>query len=177
MDSNNRAIAIQAVDVLNDFIGDCVASVMVLNEYVQILSGKKEQETALIAIHKMCLSYLVITLNKWLEFYDKYHSIIPSHLHNECKELTKDLKRRQVNEFRNKCVGHIWDKKNKRPLYNSEINESLNAIIGTSLSEFLNWVNNPYGNHYPNTVVSIIETVRNELAENYSISYEEIKTK
>lgn len=175
MHSIDREFAIQAVDILNDFIGDCVVSVMVLIEYRRVLSDDETQVTSLIAVNKMCLSYLIITLNKWLEFYDKYLNVLPNNLRQECKALTREIKRRKVVEFRNKCVGHIWDKSTKRPLYNSEINERLGNIIGDSISDFLYWINNPDGNEYPKTVVSIIEAVRDQLVKNYSIKYDEIK--
>ncbi|MBU2875937.1 hypothetical protein [Marinobacter salexigens] len=176
MDYSKRNRAVHAIDLLNDFVGDCVASVMVLHEYRRILHGDEEQITALVAIQKMCLSYLILTLNKWLEFYDKYSAIIPDELRVECKALTKTLRQKKVNQFRNKCIGHIWDKTNQRPLHNSEINENLDIIVGDDLEGFLDWANNPKGNVYPNTFLSIVEELRNRLMKDYNCSYEEIKS-
>ena len=173
MDSGNRELALQAVGLLNGFIGDCVTSVKILHEYHALMADNAEQET-LLPVHKMCLSSLVLTLYKWLEFYDKYHIIIPDRLYGECRELTKDLTRRKIYDFRHTCLGHIWDKKNNRPLYNSELIERLNDIAGEDLFSFLDWISSPHRNQFPDTVVSIIETLRNELAASYSIAPREV---
>lgn len=173
MDSGNRELAVQAVGLLNGFIGDCVISVRILHEYHRPLAGKAERET-LMPVHRMCLSSLVLTLYKWLEFYDKYYIIIPDNLHNECRDLTRELTRRKIYEFRHTCLGTIWDNKNNRPLYNSELIKRLNNIAGGDLFNFLDWINNPQLNRFPETVVSIIETLRNELATGYSIAPQEV---
>lgn len=169
MDTGDRELAVQAVGLLDGFIGDCVASVKILHDHYQHTTDNGELET-LIPVHKMCLSSLVLTLYKWLEFYDKYHIIIPNSVYNECRELTKELTRRRIYDFRHSCLGRIWDKKNNRPLYNSELIERLNSIAGDDLFNFLDWISHPHRNRFPETVVSIIETLRNELAASYCIA-------
>lgn len=136
MKNLTRNDAVDATDILNDFVGDFVSGVMVLIEYRTILLNDPVQKDALIAIQKMCLSHLILTLYKWLEFYEKYHSLFEGELKNECKELTKIIKSRNIDTFRNKCVGHIWDKDKKRPMYNSEIDKYLNKIMLYDIEKF-----------------------------------------
>ncbi len=169
-----RTDAVDATDILNDFVGDLVSGVMVLIEYRAILLNDPAQKDALIAIQKMCLSHLILTLNKWLEFYEKYHSLFDGELKNECKELTKRIKNRNIDTFRNKCVGHIWDKNKKRPMYNSEIEKYLNKIMLNDIEKFLLWLNNPTRNEYPDSVVSIIEKCRESIVKKYNIGHDEI---
>ena len=169
MINSERERAVDAVDVLNDFVGDFVAGVMVLREYSQRLKNKNSDGKALITIHKMCISYLILALCKWLEFYDKYKTIIPDENREDCKKLLKILREKNVMLFRNRIVGHIWDKTLNRPLKNSEIMEKLNIITNNNLGEFLSWINDPNNNEYPSTVVSIVETTRDGLVKKYYI--------
>jgi len=170
----NRKDAVDAVDILNDFVGDIVAGVMVLIEYRALLLNDPKQGDAMIAIQKMCLSYLVLTLFKWIEFYEKYHSLFEGELHTQCKELTKTIKTRHIDKFRNKCVGHIWDKDKQRPMFNSEVNEKLEHIMQNDIQKFLFWLNNPKGNTYPLSVVSIVEKCRESILIKYDIKHNEI---
>jgi len=174
MSDTTRAQVVDAVDLLNDFIGDCVASVMVLRTYAVGLQAKPNDGTALVALHKMCISYIVLTLYKWIEFYRKYQRVIPQELLNECKELTKKLERKDIIAFRHKCIGHIWDDEQGRPLFNTEIMDRLNKIIDNNLDAFLNWVHDPKGSVYPTTIVSIVETLRDALARRHQIDPKEI---
>lgn len=169
-----RNKAIDAVDLLNDFIGDLIIGVNVLREYI-----KKEREGRLdiremIPIHKMCLSHLILTLNKWCEFYKNYSQLIADEHREPVKNLNRQLKEKRIENFRNKCIGHIWDNDHRRPLMHSEIMSGLERIIGSSLSDFLTWVNNPQDNSFPNTVVGIVETVRDSITARYGISEAEI---
>jgi hypothetical protein len=170
--SNNKAI--DAADTLNDFIGDLITGVMVLREYAIEQQKGRVIPQQMIAIQKMCLSHLVLTLCKFLEFWEHYHDLVPNEHHNECKALVKNLTKKKVKEFRNKCVGHFWDTGKQRPLVHSEIVTRLEVMIGNDLSNFLNWINNPKNNTYPSTVVSIVETVRDALLVGYSIQPDEI---
>ena len=155
---------------MNDFVGDCIASVNIFNVYHR-LAEEQSKQNVLITVQRVCMSYLVIILDKWLEFYDRYSRYLPTDLHDECKKLSKELRSRNLEEFRNTCIGHIWDKKQDRPLYNSEIMARLNTITNNDLNKFMLWVNNPKNNVYPNTVVSVVETVRDRLIKDYNVDY------
>ena len=46
-------------------------------------------------------------------------------------------------------------------------------ITDGDVSTFLDWINNPRGDIYPSTVVSIVETVRDTLMKQHSITFNE----
>lgn len=163
-----RKEAIDAVDILNDMVGDFVTGVMVF----KLINTISDLGNARIAAEKMCLSHIVLSFDKWIEFYKQYHSLFKDQLHDECKKLKMELERRKVEDFRDRCIGHIWDKKTKRPLPNSEILERLEKIVGSDLQTFLLWVNNP-DNIFPKTIVSIVEEARDYLVKEYKIKPDE----
>ncbi len=170
----DRQKAIDAVDILNDFIGDLITGVMVLRVYIGEDKAGRMIIKQMVSLQKMCLSYIVLTLAKWLEFYDKYQSFIPNEHRNEVRVLNKRLKDMRIKEFRNKCIGHIWDNDYKRPLMHSEIMKRLNVIIENNLEEFLRWVNDPQNNVYPNTIISIVESIRDSVISKYRIKGSEV---
>jgi len=166
LDSMSRNKAIDAADTLNDFIGDLITGVMVLRKYAIEQQKGRVITQQMIAIQKMCLSYIVLTLCKFLEFWEHYHDLVPYEHHDVCKALVK--------KFRNKCVGHLWDTKKQRILAHSEVLKRLEVVIENDLLSFLNWINDPKSNSYPSTVVSIVETVRDALLAGHAIQPDEI---
>ena len=122
----------------------------------------------------MCLSYLVLAFAKFEEFWGHYHNLVPQEHRDACKSIVKTLRARKVAEFRNRCVGHIWDSEKQRPLAHSEVMSALAAIAVPNFAEFLNWINNPKANTYSSTVVSVVEAVRNALVLAYGIQPHEI---
>ena len=118
----------------------------------------------------MCVWHVILTLSKWQEVYDCYNQVFPIGLREASQTLCKELERRGVRNFRNTVVGHILDKKTKRPILATEINAKLTKIFNGSPETFLLWVNNPDGNHFPDTVVGIVEHVRDRLMQDFSIT-------
>lgn len=169
-----RDYAVHAVDTLNDFVGDFVGGVMLFREWEIQFKDGRVPEMLMVNVQKICLSHLVLGLCKFVEFYERFRTVIPSEHRDVCKALVSEIKQKGVVEFRNKCVGHIWDKSLDRPLIHSEIMTRLLKLTGGNMSVFLDWVNNPKGNTFPSTVVSIIETVRDTLMTQYSITQDEI---
>ena len=162
-----RDKAIYAVDVLNDLIGDFSSSSRVLISFNMAFKSNQIDEVDMVAIQKMCLSHAILGISKWLEFYKKFSEIIPDHQHEQIEKLNNIIKERKIIEFRNKCVGHIWDNKLDRPLILSEIMERLEKITDGSLGNFISWINTE-DNNYPETITSIIL----ELLRHIMIKYE-----
>jgi len=50
----------------------------------------------------------------------------------------------------------------------------LDHIVGGNMPEFLSWINNPNNNQYPNTLLSIVESLRDNLLSQYEISPSEV---
>jgi len=124
--------------------------------------------------NKMALSFLFLTLAKWIEFYDRYHVLIPPDVRTTCQQLRKELDRRGVREFRNKVVGHVWSKKHCRPLSLSEIEELDRKITKGDLSAFQKWINDSSNNHLGTTIVGTSEAVRDEIRKKWSFSDQEL---
>ena len=174
MPTSDRERAVDAVDVLNDFIGDFITGGNVLREYAKQHHEGKLALVAMIPIQKMCISYLVLAFAKFEEFWKHYHDLVPDEHHNACKTILKTLRARKVTDFRKRCVGHIWDRKHQRPLAHSEVLNALNVIATPNLGEFLGWINNPKANVYPSTVVSVVEAVRDAVMLTHRIQPDEI---
>ena len=81
----------------------------------------------------------------------------------------KILKNKKIVEFRNKVVGHVWDKDKRAPITDEEHDNYIKQIYGGNFESFLLWVNNPGNNIYPKTVVSIVEYTKNKIAKDYNI--------
>jgi hypothetical protein len=174
MTGAHRDNAVHAVDILNDFVGDFVCGVMLFREWEIQFKAGRVPEILMVNVQKICLSHLVLGLCKFVEFYDRFRNVIPSEHRDVCKGLVREIKQKGVVEFRNKCVGHIWDTNLQRSLIHSEIMIRLNRFTGGNLSGFLDWINKPKANTFPSTVVSIIETVRDTLMSLHGITQDEI---
>ncbi len=109
-----------------------------------------------------------------VEFLEYYHHIVPEELKSEIKATVSKLQNRDLKHFRNTVVAHIWDKKLRRTRTQLEVIEQLNRISDNNPKAFLSWINNPSGNVYPKNLVSIVETLRDRLRKEYSVSAEEV---
>jgi len=172
-----RERALDAVDVLNDFIGDFITSERAFRYFAGRLQRGEFSQESFVALQRMCISYIALAFAKVEEFWEHYHDIIPPDCRDECKKVLKEIRERKIKNFRNRCVGHIWDSKAKRPLRHSEVIAGIEQMSKSDFHGFLKWVNDPRGNAYPNTVVSIVETVRDKLAEKYGIRPEEVTSR
>lgn len=169
-----RLIAIDAVDTLNDLVGDLMAGTLVLADYQQDFRSQLIDEEQLNVVQKMCVSHIVLAFAKLLEFWRRYHQLVPAKHRDDLKSLNSQLKSRGAENFRNTVAGHIWDRKHQRPLRQSEIMQMLEVLTGGKLGEFLRWVNDPNGNTYPETVLSVIEAVRDSIVAKHQIRVEEV---
>lgn len=167
--NTDRESAIDAVDVLNDLVGDLSAGTNVFRDYRDRLKSGSFSVVQMSAVQKMCFSHLALAFSKLLEFWQHYHDLVPDIHRDDLKRLNAELQNRGAKTFRNKVAGHIWDKKHQRPLRNSEIMLMLEGLIGSRADDFLNWINDVENNIYPKTILSIIETIRDSMVQEYSI--------
>jgi hypothetical protein len=174
MSQSQRAKAVDAVDVLNDFIIDLIAGVMVFREYEASFKKTPSTNGIKLSVDRLCLSHLILNLCKVIEFWKRYKSVVPTNLKEPFKSLVKTLEGRKVTEFRNKYIGHIWDDELNRPLVHSEIIRKMDILCEGDLNSFLNWINNPKANSFPTTVISVIETTRDALVAKHQIGDDEI---
>jgi len=165
-----RDRAIEAVRILNEFVGDLVAGTMGLLHFESqaVVSTLNNKNTSLI-LRRMCISYLVITLSKWVELFERYKAVFPQDAKQACRGLEREIRRRNIRDFRNTVVGHVWDRNLKRPLSRSEVDARLARTFAGSEQDFLLWINNPNDNSFPKTVVSVCEHTRNRIMESFDL--------
>ena len=122
----------------------------------------------------MCVSYLILSLAKCAEFWRHFQDVVPADCSAEWKRLLREVDRREIKQFRNTFVGHIWDTKLCRPLTNPEIEQAVTTIVDGDEEAFIAWCNNTDGNMYPKTVVSIVEKTRDRIGEEAKLTDQEI---
>jgi hypothetical protein len=170
----SRQRAIEAFWILNDFVGDLICATKAFEYFdtPKFKAGATEQ--VLRIYNKMADSFLFVTLAKWIEFYDRYHVLIPSDIRSACEELRNELDKRGVREFRNKVVGHLWSKKHRRPLLPSEIDDLDRRITKGDAKAFQRWINDLDNNRLGTTVVGTSEAVRDAIRKRWSLSEQEL---
>lgn len=171
---DTRERAIEAFRILNDFVGDLIGATKGMEYFdaPQFKAGASSQVTRI--FNKMAMSFLFITLAKWIEFFDRYEKVIPSGSVSTCRDLRNELDARGVREFRNKIVGHIWSRKHSRPLLPQEIEALETRITKGSYESFFKWVNDPTKNALGLTVVGTSEAVRDEISKKWGLSKSEL---
>jgi hypothetical protein len=167
-----RARAVEAVRILNQFIGDFTVGTRGLEIYELPRIAAHVSPRIRKGLNRMAISYLVISLAKWEEFSRRYRAILPDDSIDACRSLRKKVIDRGIVDFRNKVVGHIVDDDTKGALTYSEIDQRLDRVLNGSLEDFLVWINNPAENTFPNSVVAITEHVRDRLQDRYGIGAE-----
>ena len=170
----SRERAIEAFWILNNMGGDLIGATRAF-EYFEAPQFKGvATEQVLRIFNRMADSFLFVTLAKWIEFYDRYHILIPLETKAICESLRNELERRGVREFRNTVVGHIWSKKHRRPLLPNEIEDLDRKITKGDAREFLKWINDPNNNQLGGTIVGTSEFVRDAIKKKWSLSEQEL---
>lgn len=170
-----RERAVEAARLLNSLLLDFIVGTRALEIFDSPGIAPSVTRTIEIGLNRMAISYLVVSLAKWNEFYQRYRAILPADVRDACLALHDKIAARGVVEFRNKVVGHILDDDTKRPLTPSEIDQLLEQVVGGDREDFLLWINNPAENTFPDSVVGITEHIRDKLRAEYGLRHEEIK--
>lgn len=124
-----------------------------------------------VGLSRLSTIHLVLALAKWMEFYEHYKSLVPSHTGGAAKKFCKDLKARGVRDFRNKTVGHLWDDQVKTPLSTDELNQRLEKVIGSDEQECNGWIYNPEALEQTSHLIGLSERIRNALKIGEDASY------
>lgn len=174
MRRSTRIHAIEAARLLNDFVGDLVIGSRAV-AWLDIPSRQPAVgEELKITVHRMCMWHVIVTLSKWQEVYDCYKGVFPKDVWKASDNLRAELELRGVRDFRNKVVGHILDKKTKQPIAADDISRKLEHIFKGSYESFLLWINNPAGNIFPETVVSVVEQIRDRIIQQHALTPAEL---
>jgi hypothetical protein len=122
------------------------------------------------SVTRMCVFHVILTLAKWTEFYDRYKDVIPSGVRDIAKRLSKGHSSPWYSGLRNKVVGHVWDEERHRALTNAEVEERLNAFIGSGVKEFLKWAADPDATTDIDRPLVVIEAVRDAIRSTYDLT-------
>ena len=166
--------AIEAYKILNDILADLVIGTRSVEHLFNLLQSVPRDGSYKTGVTRLCAFHIILSLTKYIEFYQHYKNVIPVEVRGSCKDLIKILKNKKIVEFRNKVVGHVWDKDKRAPITDAEHDNYIKQIYGDNFEAFLLWINNPDNNIFPKTVVSIVEHTKNKIAKNYNIIDAEI---
>ena len=165
---------VDAIDVLNDLVGDLGTGTNVLRDYHAQAAAGKMPADILSGVQRLCVSHIVLGCCKFIEFYERFHDVVPEEHRPVAKRLLKELNARGMVEFRNTVAGHIRHNQLGRPLRNSEITGLLQEMMRGSVEGFLSWVNELQSGARNETVTAVIESLRDALIELHEVSPDEV---
>ena len=173
MTASDRTTILDAVNILNDLFHGLVAGTMVFEHYRTRFANGEFSNEGIVSVQKMCISHLVLSLCKLSEFWESFHSIVPDEFRPELKKLVSKIDRLGVKEYRNTIVAHVKDRKLGRARTQLESIDILNQISENNPQRFLRWLNDPNNHDYPDTVVSVVTRLRDNLLELHQVTAEE----
>jgi hypothetical protein len=86
MTDTDRNSILDAVNVLNDLVNDLIAGTMVFDRYQSKFTSGEFSQPGIVAVQKMCVSHLILGLNKICEFWEIFHDLVPVELKSEVIE-------------------------------------------------------------------------------------------
>ena len=171
LDTSESRKVREAFRLANDLHLNLIVGTQAYRIFQGLFRHRPPKEIVEIGVRLLCLFNVILSLSKWVEYYDHYKGVIPKDVQTHAKKLRKEIKARGIQEFRNNVVGHIWDKTTKQPVTLDEIEKRINKILRTDdVTEFLNWVNDPKNNSFPHNIISIVERVRDRIRETYGFT-------
>lgn len=162
-----RRRSIQACRLLSDIAGELLAGTRAPLAFEQTMTFHPRLARIML---RMCFSHLIVTLAKWPDFCRRYRPLIPRDCREACEELTKTLKAKRVEEFRDCTVGRIWHQRGNTALTSDELDRRIEQITDASPEAFLSWLNNHHHNRFPETVVSIVEHLLDRIKDEHDLS-------
>lgn len=153
----------EAVSILDMLILDTMVGLRSLDIFSDINDKRSLSVNMRAGLTRLSTTHLILALAKWMEFYERYKSLIPERTAVSAKIVYKDLKGRGVRDFRNKVAGHIWDKDVGKPLSKEDTQKWLARVIGPDEAAFNRWIYNPDATDRTSHLVGLTEKIRNAL--------------
>ena len=153
----------EAVSILNTLILDTMVGLRSLDIFSAIDDKRPLSANMRAGLTRLSTTHLVLALAKWMEFYERYKNLIPEKTAATAKTVYKDLKKRGVRDFRNKIVGHIWDKDVGKPISKEQRRKWLERLIGGDEATFNRWIYNPSATDRTSHIVGLTEEIRDAL--------------
>lgn len=130
--------------ILTLIISDIEIIIQIQNNYISRHSDTADQPEKKIDIdrfNQVTFSYLFLTLCKYIEFYDKYKGEINALITDDSpRAIRNELIKLKIRDYRNSVIGHIHDKKTKRPLSEKQYNDFFDGIDKAHKSFYAFWL-------------------------------------
>jgi len=159
-----------ACTVLEYLVHDLIAAHQLYDFFTDITKIAPVHPETEKAVRRMYVSTLFLSLNKFLEFYDRYSWLIPNSCKQKSREIRKELTRRNIKKLRNTFIGHVMNKETGRPISNAELDAAFNTAIDGDLIAFLKWVHVTGVALSPETIVGALQSIQSELVKTYGVT-------
>ena len=153
----------EAISILDTLILDTMVGLRSLDIFSALDDKRSLSANMRAGLSRLSTTHLVLALAKWMEFYERYRNLIPQRTAVTANTVYRDLEKRGVRDFRNKVVGHIWDKDVKKPLSAEDTQERLAKVIGPDEEAFNRWIYNPGAMDRTSHLVGLTEEIRDAL--------------
>jgi len=153
----------EASAILNTLVLDLMVGLRSIDIFRSVNDKQPLSQKMRAGLNRLSTIHLLLALAKWMEFYNKYKGLIPYELAPAAKANYKKLRSRDVREFRNKVVGHIWDDKLKRALSTDEVHGRLEKILGPDEDSFNRWIYDADATSRTDHLVGLTEEIRDAL--------------
>jgi hypothetical protein len=153
-----------AVGILDYLLHDIVLAHQLYDFFVNmvVVRGIAEPETEQGA-RRMYVSYLLLTLQKFAEFWDRYKWLASEEIKARCERIVRELRRRGIVGLRHTFISHVVNDKTGRPISAAELESGFRAAIDNDLDAFLRWIHIGGNAVSPETIVGIISGLHKEL--------------
>jgi hypothetical protein len=166
-----RDKAIDAIDILNDLMNEIMTGVDVYKYYLGGYKAKIFSFDNMAGAQRLCFTSIILALNKIREFNKRYLRIVPQGHRGALKDLQETIIQKRIPEFRDHCIGHIWDGETNQPVKHSAVMDRLSLIVGTNPMAFMRWL---HVTGRRDTVTGTLETIRDALMTEYSVTVDEV---
>ena len=166
-----RETATDAIDILNDLMNEIMTGVDVYRCYLEGRKAGRVSFEAMASVQRLCFTNIILALNKIREFNKRYLRIVPQVHRAALIQLQENIVAREIPDFRDHCIGHIWNRKTNQPVKHSEIMNRLSVIVGAKPKTFVNWL---HLTGRSDTVADLLETVRDALMKEHVVTRDEV---
>ena len=153
-----------AVGILDYLIHDLILAHQLYDLFVNlaVVGGIAKPETEQ-ATRRMYISYLLLTLQKFSEFWDRYKWLVSDEMKTRCERIAGELRRRRIVGLRHTFISHVVNDKTGRPISAAELEAGFRAAIDNDLDAFLRWIHVAGDSVSPNTIVGVLSGLHTEL--------------
>jgi hypothetical protein len=170
-DNASRDKAIDAIDILNDLMNELMTGVDVYKHYLAGYKAGIVTFDGISSAQRLCFMSIIMALDKIREFNKRYLRIVPQGHRGTLQDLKTTIIGKRIPEFRDHCIGHIWDGRRNRPVKHSEVMDRLSLIVGTKPMVFMRWL---HVTGKRDSVAGALETIRDAIMAEYSVTEDEV---